>query len=271
MANDEARSRAAEANDHFRPVEFSDETVVRPAGPQSRTEHAFLRHLREKGLDCVPEPLSLDGELEVLGYIAGESGGDGWKHQHDERGLRSAARLLRRIHDAAADWVPPQGRVFAAPATAAGGDVFVHGDPGPWNFVWRDGEAVALLDWDFLHRARRLDDVAYALLWIAPVRDDGASLEWHHFPQGPDRRARIDAFLAAYGMGADFDVADVVIRRRHATIEHVRSLVAQGVEPQKTWVAEGSLEEEKAEISWIEANRALFDPLTCAPDTSAGA
>ena len=125
--------------------------------------------------------------------------------------------------------------------------------------MWRDGEAVALIDWDFLHRAPRRDDVAYALLWFAPMRDDESSLEWHHFPQVPDRRARIDAFLEAYGMVADFDVADAVIRRRHAMIEHVRSLAEHGVEPQRTWVAEGSLEDEAAEIRWIEASRPLFD------------
>ena len=164
MANDEARDRAAELNELFRSVELTAETVTRPAGPQSRTVHSFLSHLREKGLDCIPEPLSLNEETEVLRYIDGESGGDAWKNQHDERGLRSAARLLLRIHDASASWVPPDDAVFAAPSTAADGDVFVHGDPGPWNFVWRDGEAIALIDWDFLHRAPRLDDVAYALL-----------------------------------------------------------------------------------------------------------
>ncbi len=258
MVNDEARGRAAEVNDQLRPVELSAERVIRPAGPHSRTVHSFLRHLRQKGLDCVPEPLSLTEEVEVLGYIEGESGGDGWKNQHDERGLRSAAQLLRRIHDASADWVPPEDAVFGAPPTAADGDVFVHGDPGPWNFVWRNGEAIALIDWDFLHRAPRIDDVAYALLWFAPMRADGSALEWHHFPQVPDRRARIDAFLDAYGMLADFDVADAVIRRRRATIEHVRFLAEQGVEPQKTWVAEGSLEEEAGEITWIDENRSLF-------------
>ena len=259
MANDEALNRAAEVNEQFRPVEVSGETVTRPAGPQSETVHAFLCHLRGKGLDCVPEPLSLSDDAEVFRYIDGESGGDGWKNQHDERGLRSAAQLLRLVHDASADWVPPKDAVFDALPTAAAGDVFVHGDPGPWNFVWRDGEAVALLDWDFLHPASRLDDVAYALLWFAPMRDDESSLTWHHFAQVPDRRARIDAFLDAYGMAADFDVADAVIRRRHATIEHVRLLADQGLEPQRTWVAEGSLEEEAAEIHWIEANRQLFN------------
>ena len=62
MANDEARGRAAEVNEQFRPVELSAETVTRPAGSQSRTVQSFLRHSREKGLDCVPEPLALNEE-----------------------------------------------------------------------------------------------------------------------------------------------------------------------------------------------------------------
>ena len=260
MANDEFWARAAEVNEQFRPVELNGDIVTRRAGPQTRTVHSFLRHLRGQGLDCVPEPISLDGDAETLRYIAGDSGGDGWQHQHDERGPRSAARLLRRIHDASADWQPPDGAVFGSPPTGSAGDVYCHGDPGPWNFVWRDGEAVALLDWDFLHPAPRLDDVAYALVWFAPLRDDEACLEWHHFPEVPDRRARIMAFLDAYGMAPDFDVAEAVIDRRRVTIEHERSLAEQGVEPQRTWVAEGSLDEAAAEIDWVERNRSLFTP-----------
>jgi len=38
----------------------------------------------------------------------------------------------------------------------------------------------------------------------------------------------------------------------------VKLLADQGVEPQRTWVAEGSLDEEIAEIAWIERNRGLF-------------
>jgi hypothetical protein len=258
VADDEVRSRAAEANEQFRPIVLTSETVTRPAGPHTPTVHSFLRHLRSNGLDCVPEPVSLDGETETLRFIEGESGGDGWKHQHDEQGLRSAARLLRRIHDASIDWTPPDDAVFAAPATE-GGDVFVNGDPGPWNFVWREGEAVALIDWDFLHRAPRLSDVAYALRWFAPLRDDQATVEWHHFPEVPDRRERIEAFLDAYGISDDFDVAEAVVQRIRYTNDHVRFLAAQGQEPQKTWVAEGNVEkEELAEIAWIEENRTLF-------------
>lgn len=260
MAQDEVEQGSAEVSPRLRHVEVTGGIVTRPAGPHSRTVHAFLEYLRAQGLDCVPEPLSLDGNREVLRYIEGESGAEGWVQQHSERGLRSAARLLRVIHDASASWQPPPTAAFDAPPVVGVGDVYCHGDPGPWNFVWRDGEAIALIDWDFLHRGTRLGDVAYALLWFAPMRDDTACLEWHHFPKVPDRRSRITAFLDAYGTDAlpSFDVADTVILRRHATIEHVRSLATRGVEPQRTWVANGSLDEEAAEVAWIAANLALF-------------
>jgi hypothetical protein len=245
-------------NELHRPVHLTAETVTRPAGPGAVTVHSFLRYLRGQGLQCVPEPLSLDGQTETLRYIDGESGGEGWRHQHGEHGLRSAARLLRRIHDASSDWQPPADAVFGAPGVAGDATVFCHGDPGPWNFVWRNEEAVALIDWDYLHPAPRLDDVAYALLWFAPMRDDDACLDWHHFPEVPDRRARIHTFLDAYGPMPPFDVAQAVIERRHATIAHVRTLADQGVGPQRTWVAQGSLDDEADEIRWIEANRSLF-------------
>lgn len=262
MANHEFWEQAADVNERFRSVTLTDETVTRPAGTQTGTVHSFLRHLREQGLECVPEPLSLDGHTETLRYIEGDSGGDGWQHQHDEQGLRSAARLLRDIHDASVGWQPPRDAVFSSPPVDGAAEVYCHGDPGPWNFVWRGGEAVALIDWDFLHPAPRIDDVAYALLWFAPMRDDTACLDWHHFPTVPNRRARITTFVDAYGDDSlpTFDVAEAVIQRRWATIEHARSLAAEGIEPQRTWVADGSLEEESLEIKWIETNRSLFAP-----------
>jgi len=129
--------------------------------------------------------------------------------------------------------------------------VLCHGDPGPWNFVWRDHEAVGLLDWDFLHPGPRTSDVAYALRWFAPCRDDDLALEWHHFPTVPDRRARIRAFLDAYGPLPAFDVVEAVIAGAEETMTREAELAAQGREPQRTWVAEGSLDRQQAEVRWI--------------------
>lgn len=257
--DDETRAavdRAVEANALHRPVTIGDDVVTRPASEATPTVHSYLRHLRAKGLDCVPEPVGVHDGVETLTFVAGESGGDGWFHQHTDEGLASAARLLRRIHDAGADWVPPADAVWGADAIAGDDLVFCHGDPGPWNVVWRDREAVGLIDWDYLHPAPRLDDVAYALRWFAPLRSDELALDWHHFPQVPDRVARVRTFLEAYGDLAPFDVADAVVERIRAVIDLRGELAARGVEPQRTWVADGAEERDLEEIAWIEAHRA---------------
>lgn len=250
--------RRAEINEQHRDVRIDGEVVTRPAGAGTATVHAYLRHLRAAGLTCVPEPLGVEDGVERLAFLSGESGGDGWFHQHDDAGLASAARLLRRIHDAGRDWVPPSDAVFGAPAVPGEDLVFCHGDPGPWNFVWRDGEAVGLVDWDYLHPAPRLDDVAYALEWFGPLRRDEFVLEWHHFPVVPDRRHRVRVFLEAYGDLPAFDVAEAVAGRMEAVSALMADLAARGVEPQRTWVAEGALAEREAEIDWVRDHRALF-------------
>ncbi len=248
--------RAAEVNAEMRPVTIADEVVTRPASAVTETVHDLLRHLRNKGLTCVPDPIDVVDGVERLTFIEGESGGDGWYHQHSDKGLASAARLLRTIHDAGQDWDPPTAAVWGAPPTPGTDLVYSHGDPGPWNFVWRDDEAVGLLDWDFLHPAPRLDDIAYALQWFTPMRSDELALEWHHFPELPDRRHRVRVFLDAYGDVPDFDVVDAVVARRQATSDLVRSLAEQGQEPQLTWVKDGALEADAEEIAWVREHRA---------------
>ncbi|MCY7402406.1 MAG: phosphotransferase [Nocardioides sp.] len=156
------------------------------------------------------------------------------------------------MHDASAGWQPPPDAIFCAPHTSLESEesVWCHGDFGPWNIVWRDGVAVGLIDWDFLHSAPRLDDVAYALQWFAPARDDEMARTWHHFPTVPDRAGRVHTFLDAYGGLPPFDVAEAVAIRMEATMAMELSLAEAGVEPQRTWVAEGSQEWSAGEVQW---------------------
>lgn len=255
-----AAVRAAAANELHRPVAVTDNVVTRPAGKHTATVHAYLRHLRAQGLECVPEPLGVEDGIESLRFIDGDDGGQGWYHQHTDQGLTSAARLLRRIHDAGASWTPPDGAVWGAPAVEGGDNVVCHGDPGPWNFVWRDNQAVALIDWDYLHPAPRVSDVAYALRWFAPLRSDVHALEWHHFPEVPDRAARVRTFVEAYGDLPPFDVVDTVTDRIRSVTTLMCDLAARGIEPQSTWVADGAAERELEEIQWIEEHREMLEP-----------
>ncbi len=256
----EAAARAEAANTAVRPVRISDDLVTRPAGMASATVQHFLRFLRSQGLDCVPEPVALDEGVETLRYIPGASGGEAWYHQHSDNGLASAARLLRRIHDAGKSWEPPAGAVWGAGAIAADDIVYCHGDPGPWNFVWTDKTAVGLIDWDYLHPGPRLDDIAYALFWFVPLRSDEFALKWHHFPEMPDRRHRIRVFLEAYGEIPTFDVVDAVTLRMEAMCELVSQLAESGQEPQRTWVLDGALDRDREEIDWVRQHRDLLSP-----------
>ena len=247
----EAVARAEAANARARPVRIADGLVTRPASSGAAKVQEFLRFLRRRGLECVPEPVGLGDGVETLRFIPGDSGGDAWRHQHTDEGLASAARLLRTIHDESQAW--------GAPANDGDDIVYCHGDPGPWNFVWKDGTAIGLIDWDYLHRGPRLDDVAYALHWFVPLRSDELALRWHHFPEVPDRRHRIAVFLDAYGDLPDFDVVDMVTARMEATRDLVRRLADEGQEPQGTWVQDGALERDNEEIAWIRDNRNLFN------------
>jgi aminoglycoside phosphotransferase (APT) family kinase protein len=250
-----------DGGDALRPVSIEDGVVTRPASSWSTTVHAFLRYLRGQGLACVPEPIGVDGNVERLVVIEGDAGGDSWAHQHSEAGLRSAARLLRTIHDASIGWEPPADAVFGAPDVESEAEiVWCHGDVGPWNMVWHGDEAVGLFDWDFLHRGPRLDDVAYALQWFTPARSDENALNWHHFPTVPDRAARVRAFLQTYGGLQSFDVAEAIASRMEATMALELSLAQAGVEPQRTWVAEGSQEWAAAEARWVREHANLLEP-----------
>jgi Ser/Thr protein kinase RdoA (MazF antagonist) len=159
------------------------------------------------------------------------------------------------IHDAGADWAPPPNVVWAAPPIICDDTVFCHGDPGPWNFIWHDNEAVGLIDWDYVHPGPRVDDVAYALRWFAPLRSDQHATDWHHFPVVPDRRGRVHAFVAAYGDLPDFDVVEAVTERIRSVIRLRRDLAERGIEPQRTWVADGAEDRDLQEISWIEEHQ----------------
>ena len=58
--SDDGPTASAEREiDALRPIEIVGDVVRRPAQAWTPTVHAFLRHLRSAGLDCVPEPIGL--------------------------------------------------------------------------------------------------------------------------------------------------------------------------------------------------------------------
>jgi hypothetical protein len=180
--------------------------VIRPANDHSHAIHALLRHVRSTGFDGVPEPLALDpGREERLTYIPGDVPFPPfplWSLTDDVLG--SAVRLLRRFHDATVGFIAPKGATWSsemADVDAVGsgtGDVICHNDVCPENVVFRGGEAVAFLDFDFAAPGSRLFDLARLALMTVPIDapDDAARTG----REGLDPFARLRVVADAYGL-----------------------------------------------------------------------
>jgi hypothetical protein len=235
--------------------------VVRPAGWWTPAVHALLAYLESVGFAAAPRVRGTDGlPTEILTYIEGRSGKDAWAEVADDAGLARFARLLRAYHDAVAGFRPPAGAVWmTSREELQPGQVVCHGDFGPWNVVWRDGRPVGILDWDCAGPGLAIDDVAYAIEYTAPFRDDDTCVRWLAYEQPPDRRRRIATFAEAYGLETTEGLVDHVIRVQRAGIDRVRMVAARSLEPQSGWVAEGHLDELAARAAWSERNRALFE------------
>ncbi|TDD47372.1 aminoglycoside phosphotransferase family protein [Nonomuraea terrae] len=236
------------------------DTVRRPVQPWTPAVHALLRHLADAGFRYAPRVLGIDEQgREVLTYVEGAAGAAGWAQVVSDEGLAAFARLLRDYHDAVAGFRPPGDLAWITGRCGIGdGELVCHGDFGPWNVVWSDGVPAGILDWDNARPGSRVFDVAYALEYTAPFRDDSECLRWLGYREPPDRRRRMELFAAAYGLPGVAGLAGEVAAVQRDTIAQVRRLAAQGRRPQARWVAEGYLGELERRRAWTLANRRLF-------------
>ncbi|BCJ47441.1 hypothetical protein GCM10010168_17990 [Actinoplanes ianthinogenes] len=244
---------------HRRVVRVGD-TVRRPVHPWSPTIHEVLRHLEAVGFPYAPRVLGIDTDgREVLTYIAGESGGAAWSKVVGDAGLVAMARLLRDYHDAVRDFRPAAAAGWAASAGGFdAGDLVCHGDFGPWNLVWRGCQPVGILDWDYAWPAPAVHDVAYALEYVTPFRDDAVAAADLHHPAPPDRRRRMELFAEAYGLTTMDGLVDEVITQQHQVWQRARRLAAEGRQPQVAWERAGLLDEVARRIEWSRAHRDIF-------------
>ena len=247
-------------SDSLRVVGRIGSTVVRRTGWWSPAVHDLLRHLERIGFAESVRFLGTDADgNEVLTYIEGVSGEAAWAQVVPEEGLREYARLIRRYHDAVADYMPPADSEWMTEAHGLRvGEILTHGDVGPWNTVWRDGRAVGLLDWDLAGPRPALHDLGYALEYVAPFRDDATCVEMLAHPAPPDRAHRVRVFAEAYGLASTDGLFDAVVAQQEATLRYTRALAARGLQPHGQWMAEGFAEAQRARIDWSRAHRHLF-------------
>ena len=124
------------------------ETVRRPLTPSSPFMARVLAHLETTGCAWAPRHLGVDArDRDILTFHPGEVPAK-WGRFADPQ-LRAAASIVRQLHAVT--------RNSCLAPTA----VVCHHDPGPNNFIFRDGLPAALIDFDMAAPGDPLEDVAY--------------------------------------------------------------------------------------------------------------
>lgn len=177
--------------------------VLRPSTPHSRSVHAFLHAVRAAGFEGAPAPVGIDEDgRERLVFIEGEVPAPPYPEwSQSDTALASMARLLRGLHDAAVGF-DAQGLTWHdGLADPAGGTVVCHNDVELSNVVFRDGVAIALIDFEAAAPGRPVYDLAQLARTCVPIEDDfdQARLGW----RPADRPERLRLVADAYGLDAD--------------------------------------------------------------------
>jgi Phosphotransferase enzyme family len=174
--------------------------VLRPAGPHVASIHRLMRSVRLAGFDGVPVPAGSDQDgRERLEYIEGDVPVPPYPEWAQSGvALESVASLLRRFHDASASFDMTGTTWSGELADSGGAGIVCHNDVCLENVVFRDGQAVALLDFDFAAPGRPAYDVARLALMCVPVDDDlsAARIGW----QPADKITRLELVAEAYGL-----------------------------------------------------------------------
>jgi hypothetical protein len=203
------------------------DTVVRPTAPCWPATHALLDHLAAVGFDGAPSVLAAGPATETLTYIAGRAAVPPLTEDVlTDEALVSVAELLRRYHRAASGF-DPAGYAWPRPVPARYRTGLVsHNDVYPANVVFREGRAVALIDFDLAGPGSATWDFAAAARSFVPLFDEADVTDSR---QG---RAldRFRIFLAASGLprAERVSVAEALVVNHDWTYAIVTEAAAAG-------------------------------------------
>ncbi|MPZ70992.1 MAG: phosphotransferase [Actinobacteria bacterium] len=244
------------------------DTVRRPTGEHTPAIHALLDHLEDQGVPYTPRVLGFDEHgREILRYIEGTPALyplEDWART--DEALQALAHMLRTIHDATLDFIPPPNAKWQALFRAEGaeGPVICHTDLFPPNVIFQNGLPAALIDWDYAAPATRLTDIATtANFWLPLMHPDNATAAgWPLDDQKIEtRQRRANLLYTAYGL-TDEERAGAIeacIAKKKTGLETHRRMATEGHPAFTRMWTSGSGAAIQKDIEWLEENRPALE------------
>ncbi len=221
--------------------------------------------LRSVGFAGASEPVGIDDDgRERLVFIEGDvpvPPYPAWAQS--DSALASVVILMRRMHKASRSFDPSRSMWSREMADPEGGPIICHNDVCLENVVFRDGNAVGLLDFDFAAPGRPAYDLVQMARMCVPI-DDPTSAErlgW----EPSDLPARLRGVADAYGLDAGqrsafLDILEGSIARGGAFVR--RRVAAGDTNFIKMWNEMGGAERfERRQRWWGEQREHFIDAL----------
>jgi hypothetical protein len=237
------------------------DNVLRPSNPNSEAVHAFLRGLRSAGFVGASLPIEIQADgRERLAFIEGDVAVPpfpAWVQT--DHALSSMTVLIRSFHEASSQLPVMPAQWSDELADPSGGTMICHNDVCLENVVFRDGEAVALLDFDFAAPGRPLFDLAAFARMCVPIDDDLSASRLGYVDL--DRPARLRLVADTYGLGAEGRYT--LVELLDGSIESGGSFIQRRVEagdPNFIRMLDemGGMERYQRRLRWWQASRETF-------------
>ena len=227
--------------------------VRRELSAASPAVHQLLGYLKSQHLTQIPHLLGTDDTHEYLRFIPGKTLTRPWRAAiKTDAWLAQLGDWLWRYHATVAGFrLQGDARFAWGPEVAEPDMIVCHGDLGPWNYVERRGELVAVIDWDLAHYGYKLDDVAEVALESVPLRPNLETTMGKDTPREVLEQ-RLAAFCSSYGTQPD-DVLRHLPNYLNKVIAQVREAADRGVEPFVSFVRRGTVEELERDKAYVEA------------------
>lgn len=231
------------------------DTVRRPGMRDAVRE--LLIHLERVGFAGAPRYLGIDErDRHIVSWVAGDVPTPPYPDwAMTDAALASMGRLIRDYHDAVASFAPRASDWSTEWADPGGGPVVCHNDLYPENVVFRDGVAVALIDFDMAGPGRPLWDLAIAAEEWSPLHAPGSRTST---ADALDAVHRFGLLARAYGLSGDRaeELLDTVIEERAHSIANMLAQAAAGDPVWAAHVAEtGFAERLAADEHWLAVQR----------------